>query len=118
MFTHMPPLVLHTTMGDRSNFPVLVNKCDASGYVNGHHIHHMAYYQTNNGKSLQIQVESGGNEDAVCAPCGTVAGNETAEFGFAHAGTSPNFGFITQNNTVVFTASVAQFMGSLLILHA
>ncbi|KAI9351401.1 Metallo-dependent phosphatase-like protein, partial [Obelidium mucronatum] len=65
------------------NVTNLVNKWDASAYINGHH-HTLAYYNTNGGKTLQVQVGSGGNLDGTCPPLTNATGQEAAEYGFAH----------------------------------
>ncbi|KAI9338294.1 Metallo-dependent phosphatase-like protein [Zopfochytrium polystomum] len=64
----------------------IVNKWKPTAYINGHH-HTAAYYFTNGGKTLQLQIGNGGNADAACAPVDPSAvGFELANtYGFGHA---------------------------------
>ncbi|ORY37986.1 Metallo-dependent phosphatase [Rhizoclosmatium globosum] len=90
----------------------LVNKWNATAYVNGHH-HTFAYYYTNKGNTLQVQTGNGGNTDSgLCVPSSSAPGQElTNTYGFAHlriTATAAAFDFVTENNEVAFTASIGQ----------
>ncbi|KAJ3286445.1 Tartrate-resistant acid phosphatase type 5 [Rhizoclosmatium sp. JEL0117] len=90
----------------------LVNKWNATAYINGHH-HTFAYYYTNKGNTLQVQTGNGGNIDnGLCVPSSVAPGQElTNTFGFAHlriTAAAAAFDFVTANNEVAFTASIGQ----------
>ncbi|KAJ3251823.1 Tartrate-resistant acid phosphatase type 5 [Chytriomyces hyalinus] len=91
------------------NVTALVNKWNATAYVNGHH-HTLAAYYTNNGQTLQVQSGSGGNVDAACAPLiANTPGQELANtYGFAHLRINKwaaQFDFVTESGSVAFVAS-------------
>ncbi|KAJ1547357.1 hypothetical protein HK405_006063 [Cladochytrium tenue] len=68
----------------------LIEKWQPTAYVNGLH-HTAAYYFTNGGATLQLQIGNGGNADTACTPVDSSAvGFELANtYGFGHARITP-----------------------------
>ncbi|AKU94143.1 Tartrate-resistant acid phosphatase type 5 precursor [Labilithrix luteola] len=87
----------------------ILTKWQPTAYVNAHHST-LAYYAISS-QMLQVQVGSGGNVDAACAPVDpSKAGQQVANtYGFAHAklsGTSFALDFVTEANSVAMQTSV------------